>query len=177
MAESYILTRPLNDRLSSLSLDRLQPWRCGGRLDKFCSWLYTKSHPTVGDSWSTITEKHQPERETEPGSFQRDIGLKSLQNVPNQWFIHSSSVHICVLVFNQTAYHQGKVKGSVIKPDSVLQTEGFGFVQSCSSAGWCLPVPIGCCETAKPAPALVIDKKKSCCFLSLFTPKQSCGTN
>lgn len=103
-----------------------------GRLDRFlCSLFYTKSHPTVGGSWSTITEKQRPDRETEPGSFQRDNGSKSRQNVPNQWFIHSWGEHICVLEYK--LYHQGKVKRSVIKPDSVLQTEGFGFVQSYSS--------------------------------------------
>lgn len=34
---------------------------------------------------------------------------------------------------NEITYHQGKVKRSVIKLDSVLQAEGFGFVQSYAS--------------------------------------------
>lgn len=77
--ERVLHTRPLKGHLSSLSLDRLVPW--WGKF--FCSLLYTKSHPTVGGSWNTITEKHRPDRETEPGSLQRDNGPKSLQNVPN----------------------------------------------------------------------------------------------
>lgn len=64
---------------------------------------------------------------------------------------------------NQTTYHQGKVKKSVINPDSVLHTEGFGSVQLfiLISAGFCLPVPISCSDAAKPPPHLIINKNKS----------------
>lgn len=89
---SVLHTRPLNDRLSSLSLDRF----------KSCRWV---GGDVLTSSAHDFTPNPIPPREMAGAQLQKSTGQRGKARIILAW--------PCVLEFNQTTYHQGKVKWSV----------------------------------------------------------------